>query len=159
MKRCSSCKTEKPLSQFSRNKVYHDGLARTCKPCNNARSAAYEQANKQALNVKQMERYYRDPDRYADRDLRKRFGVPLGWYAETLAAQDGRCAICGTTEPGGPAKRTRRFHVDHCHTTGQVRALLCDGCNNGLGRFHDNPDVLRLAADYIVKYRTLSEGP
>lgn len=159
MKRCSTCKTEKPIAEFSRHRVYHDGLARTCRSCNNKRSAAYEQANKEALNVKQLARYHRDPERYADRDLRKRFGVPLGWYAETLAAQDGQCAICGATEPGGPAKRTRRFHVDHCHTTGQVRALLCDGCNNGLGRFHDNPDVLRLAADYIIKYRELRERP
>lgn len=44
-------------------------------------------------------------------------------YARRLAAQDGRCLICGRPP------QTRRLHVDHDHKTGQVRGLLCYGCN------------------------------
>lgn len=59
------------------------------------------------------------------------------------------CAICGasSTENG------RRLCVDHCHTTGRVRKLLCDRCNRGLGFSHDNPDTLTSAARYIRTHR------
>ena len=63
--------------------------------------------------------------------------------------QQGRCAICGTDEPGSKFKH---FHVDHDHVTGQVRALLCSDCNTGLGKFRDDPDLLRAAATYIQFY-------
>ncbi len=157
MKWCSTCKAEKPLSEFSRNKVYHDGLARTCRTCNNARSAAYGRKHQKRLAARALARYHAAPEQHAEYSLKRHYGVPHGTYARMLSEQAGKCAICQTTEPGGPAKRIRRFHIDHCHETGQIRALLCESCNNGLGRFHDNPDTLRLAADYIIKYRALHE--
>lgn len=63
-----------------------------------------------------------------------------------LAAQNGGCAICGATEPGG---RTRYFPVDHCHTTGIVRGLLCTKCNRGLGLFNDDPERVARAVMYL----------
>jgi hypothetical protein len=48
------------------------------------------------------------------------------------------------------------LHVDHDHITGRVRALLCSGCNTGIGHLQDDPDVLRRAADYIEQHRGLS---
>jgi hypothetical protein len=153
-KRCTICKAIKPESAFSHNRIYHDGLDRTCKPCRNAASHAYDQKNKTTLNTKQLERYHRNPQKYADRDLRKRFGLPLGSYDQMLAAQDGKCAICGKPPPNG---RTRRLHVDHCHDTGKVRALLCMSCNNGLGRFNHDPAIMRIASSYVEQY-SLPEG-
>lgn len=67
-------------------------------------------------------------------------------YRHMLKEQDYRCAICGSDEPGG---RHNTFPVDHCHTTGTVRGLLCDACNLGLGKFRDDPALLRAAADYL----------
>jgi hypothetical protein len=67
-------------------------------------------------------------------------------YDALLAKQGGVCAICGGADP----RTTHGFwHVDHCHTGGQVRGLLCSTCNTGLGSFYDQPDVLRRAADYL----------
>lgn len=60
-------------------------------------------------------------------------------------AQDYRCAVCG--EP--PTRR--RLDVDHDHKTGAVRGLLCSDCNIALGKFRDDPDRLRAAADYLVR--------
>ncbi len=62
-----------------------------------------------------------------------------------LASQDGLCAICRCA----PAE-----HVDHDHETGAVRALLCFGCNGGLGQFRDEPDVLRAAAEYVEFHKS-----
>jgi hypothetical protein len=70
-----------------------------------------------------------------------------------FAEQGGRCVICQLREEDTP---TNRFHVDHCHETGQVRALLCHACNTSLGKMKDSPELLRRAADYIERYRDLS---
>lgn len=61
--------------------------------------------------------------------------------------QRGECAICGATEGGHG--RTDELLVDHDHTTGEVRGLLCHGCNGGLGHFRDNVDVLQSAMLYL----------
>jgi len=51
------------------------------------------------------------------------------------------CKICGDI--------VEKFHIDHCHESGKFRDLLCSNCNSGLGLFHDNPNSLRKAAEYI----------
>jgi hypothetical protein len=61
-------------------------------------------------------------------------------------AQTG-CAICGTTDWPG---RHNRPHVDHDHTTGAVRGILCSECNTGLGKFRDDPDRLTAAIRYLT---------
>jgi len=47
--------------------------------------------------------------------------------------------------------RKKQLDVDHCHTTGEVRGLLCNRCNTGIGQFKDNPNILRSAARYLDK--------
>ena len=76
------------------------------------------------------------------------YGItPEDWDA-MLAAQDGRCAICRTDEWGGKGGWP---HADHCHTSKRFRGILCDNCNQGLGRFGDDPARLRAAADYLER--------
>lgn len=52
----------------------------------------------------------------------------------------GRCQIC---------HKETALHIDHDHSTGQVRGLLCNSCNGGLGAFKDNPDFLHEAVRYL----------
>jgi hypothetical protein len=58
--------------------------------------------------------------------------------------QHGCCAICGQDD--------RRLVLDHCHTSGNPRAMLCTQCNAGLVLFHEDPDRLRKAAAYARKW-------
>lgn len=69
-------------------------------------------------------------------------------YRSLLLAQDGRCAICGATTPGGPANHTR-FYADHDHSTGELRGLLCLKCNLVLGLVADDFDRLQKTTEYL----------
>ena len=48
-----------------------------------------------------------------------------------------------------PPKNTKSTHLDHCHTSGRIRGVLCASCNKGLGHFKDDPDLVKRAAHYI----------
>lgn len=68
--------------------------------------------------------------------------------------QDSLCAICGSK--GfliGRNGHTEKLHIDHCHTTGKVRGLLCPNCNRALGLFQDNPELMRQAATYVEEHK------
>ena len=67
-----------------------------------------------------------------------------------IASQGGVCAICATLAPQGGV-----LHIDHSHTTGEVRGALCVACNTGIGQLKDDPGLLRKAAEYLE--RTLTE--
>lgn len=83
--------------------------------------------------------------------LMRKYGVTREQYEQMLIDQGGVCALCSTGEAGG---RGNRFHVDHCHTTGKVRQLLCNACNHMLGCARDKPEVLLAAAEYLTRHRS-----
>lgn len=76
--------------------------------------------------------------------LKRYGGMTLKDYADLSAQQASVCAICRRSVPDG-----KRLHVDHDHRTLQVRGLLCQDCNLGLGNFMDDPEVLERASAYL----------
>ena len=76
-------------------------------------------------------RYDRDPVAERGRRYRSRWKnvpkVDVDAVLAAIARHNGLCDLCGTTVPGG--RPGRGFHVDHCHTTGRVRGMLCQPCN------------------------------
>jgi recombination endonuclease VII len=74
--------------------------------------------------------------------LKTRYGLTAADYNEMLARQEHVCLLCGR-------RSRRRLAVDHCHRTGLVRALLCTGCNSGLGHLGDDPVVARRAGEFL----------
>lgn len=64
-----------------------------------------------------------------------------------IDAQSNSCAICGYKF----GQKVGDMKVDHNHTTGDVRGLLCDHCNRGLGFFRDNQDNIKKAISYLAR--------
>ena len=78
--------------------------------------------------------------------LQRRYGISSEQYDEMLKRQDHKCKICGSENPKGNGNR---FAVDHCHSSNRVRGLLCQECNQGLGKFNDDISLLSRAITYL----------
>ena len=68
-------------------------------------------------------------------------------YKTLIEAHGNVCGICGEAEMDNPS-----LSIDHCHTTGKIRGLLCTRCNRGLGLFKDNSKNLLNAVKYLERY-------
>jgi hypothetical protein len=135
---CSKCGAAKALDLFYRHPAGRDGYYGHCADCERARSREYQRDKRLA-----------DPLHGRTGHLRSKYGLSLAEFDALLARQGGRCAICHSTDPGGKGA----WHVDHDHETGVVRALLCHGCNTGIGALGEDVDRLMAAAAYLLTHR------
>lgn len=85
----------------------------------------------------------------------RNYGFSRGTVEVVLAEFGDSCAICGAVA-GGPSCPKQALHIDHCHSTGVVRGLLCSFCNSGLGYFRDDAGLLSAAIEYLARTRQLS---
>ncbi len=83
------------------------------------------------------------------------YSLTLEEYEAMRVAQGGLCAICCEEETMLDRRtgNVRRLSVDHCHSTGKVRGLLCHACNIAIGKMQESPAVLRSAAMYLEKHQ------
>lgn len=79
--------------------------------------------------------------------LKQRYGLTEADYWAIWDSQEGGCAICKK-----PFAGITDGHVDHDHTTGEVRGLLCPSCNKMLGLARDQPEVLISGAEYLQRH-------
>lgn len=86
--------------------------------------------------------------------LKYKYGIDVETYNAKLEEQDGKCAICGKGQ--GNSVKSKLF-VDHDHTTGKIRGLLCDSCNRGIGLLQDDADLLMAAVAYLISHQANSE--
>ncbi len=96
--------------------------------------------------------YANNRDSHRSARLKSKFGITLDEYRDMEEQQEACCKICGKHKSKNSVTKSGQvmeLAVDHCHETGKVRGLLCTNCNRGLGRFKDNPEFLRNAADYL----------
>lgn len=112
------------------------------------RRVAYQRDREKVLD-KARERRTNHPEKVALASrkwaLKAKYGLTLEQWHEKYADQNGQCAICLVDiEPN-----SKSAHVDHDHYNGKVRALLCSGCNTGIGSLQDSAGVLRRAAEYV----------
>jgi hypothetical protein len=122
---CIECGKKKTKKHYADNKEYYVNKARK-----------WEQENlERALSIDVRETL-RQSGNFDESQ------VKLAVDKLIQAREGGACEICGATQE-------ERLNVDHDHTTGRFRGLLCRDCNLGLGRFKDNSDLLRKAIDYL----------
>lgn len=117
------------------------GSNRWCKPCTAEHRREWRKKNLD-----------KSRDQIYAQSIKRRFGMSLADYEQMLEAQGGVCAICGREEYAKNKDGTsRRLQIDHDHRSGQVRSLLCSGCNHGLGGFDDDPTRLTRAVEYLAR--------
>jgi Autographiviridae endonuclease VII len=162
MKKCSKCGELKPLSTYYRaGGNARDGLRGDCIACNLAAKAERHRANPaparertrrwRAANAERAAANHQafvasGGKRIADRKsyLKRKYGITIEQYDAMLEAQGGGCFICGR-----PPRDDISLHVDHDHSTGKVRGILCFCCNNALADFQEERLLLQKAADYL----------
>lgn len=155
------CGLEKPLEDFALAPRMKDGRHSYCRECQatytKERRARETQAERDARNARRRarhnpeaarqrraENYERINEMERKSRLKQKYGITLEQYEAMAAEQNDLCAICGRNEP---------LRVDHDHETGEVRALLCHGCNVTLGLMQEDPDRLLAAAAYLLGQR------
>ena len=77
----------------------------------------------------------------------REYGATLSFISDILDEQKGCCKVCGKSLVVPESKSN--YHIDHCHTTGKVRGLLCGNCNLALGLMYDNTLLLRSLLKYL----------
>jgi hypothetical protein len=186
VKRCPDCGEVKPAFEFGRNRSLGDGLSFYCLDCNRARSNEHYRKRRAALGktvrdlswvpdgfrwcptcqqAVPIEDYIRNSGTRSGFGTRckpchnamskaaywvRRYGISRQDVDLIRAKQRNRCAICGDENPE---------HLDHDHSTGRTRDLLCQRCNQGLGLLRDDPGILRAAADYVEEHRRRQRRP
>lgn len=174
---CTSCQTHQPITNYHKQAKAKDGLQFRCKDCDKAFHRARYLKDKEKINqqtkkwkAENKEKAYLAGKEWRNNNkekikgyqrttnLRRNFGIEVEEYEEMLKKQKGVCAICEQPETfiHKATNQIARLAVDHCHTKGHVRKLLCKACNNGLGLFRDNPELLIKAADYLKEHQNVN---
>lgn len=141
---CSTCGLGKPISSF-----YPINLTR-CKSC----IIEYSAQRKKRLGLSNKELHYRKLAKEVkaakrarrDADYFKKFGIERERAMALLSAPNATCEICGRIPAG---VRANTLCIDHDHSTGKFRGVLCSTCNYGLGMFKDKKENLLAAFNYL----------
>lgn len=132
LRKCKDCGleafTEEDLSLFRTDNTMKYNRANLCKVCNYKRP--YNRNEENRLN-----HYYK-----------KTYGMSLQNVKDTINQQNNKCKICGKEEG---ASRMEKFVVDHCHTKGNVRGIICGKCNTALGLVNDDTTILQNMISYL----------
>ncbi len=159
MKTCSKCKKQKSREEFY-SSPSKDGLRGECMGCERTRARDWQRlhpesrrksvrkwqaAHPETSRRKNREWKLRNKDKCSDMALRYGYGITLSEYNCLLEKQGRHCAICKK------GKCNTRLVVDHRHSTGTVRGLLCHNCNLLLGHCKENSDILNSAREYLEK--------
>jgi len=131
-KKCGKVYAEPLEKWFYKHKRCKNGLRPTCKDC---------------CKKEQLRRGITPKDKITMRKyhLKNKYNITLEDYNSLFVKQNGCCLICGKHQ----SELKYKLAVDHNHKTGEVRGLLCNHCNAGLGNFNDDKKLLLKASEYL----------
>ena len=128
------------------SKVSTSGKNKFCDDCQpQAVAARMERKN----SVRRVDVDPRAKSRNRASLLKSRYQMTVEQHAGMVNEQGNRCAICGEPPKVDGVRAASRLHIDHDHTSGRVRGLLCNHCNRGIGAFRDRPELLDAASAYL----------
>lgn len=176
VKKCNRCLEVKPSGHFRRHKSTSDGFESACLDCVKPipkekkclgcgvvfpASAFIKKPNKNSRHLRarcapcteSQKKSWLSPEKRRKHTIKKAYGLDWESYLSMMTEQNGQCAICSVDfdmshRPNGGTV-PRSACVDHCHSTGKVRGILCSSCNIALGFFRDNVDIMKKAIQYI----------
>jgi Recombination endonuclease VII len=137
---------------MSLDKSRRDGISSWCKECRKQSARTWGIKYPERAEISRTNRsveYKTNPPKYEymrEYMLKRRYGISQEEYNTMFQSQAYACAVCKKSD------LTYHLHVDHCHTTGKVRGLLCSPCNVYLGCIKDNPEVLKRALSYLGEH-------
>lgn len=158
MKKCRGCDETKPLSSFRiRTDIVrkNGGIVyrELCLPCERVHQLKrYHLLS--PIQKKDRQRRSKEnlgPDYYKSYKLKK-IGLTLDEFKKMHQNQNGKCYICRVEITG------REIKVDHDHTTGIIRKLLCHNCNIALGLLKDNTKLCIRCAEYLEEHAHLHKN-
>lgn len=125
---CGKCKEEKLISEYY--KMRGEGLRKSdynsfCKYCHNRRSP-----KEQVMQ------------RNAKARIKREFGLSIEEYRQYFEDADYKCSVCDSKH---------KLVLDHCHSTGIIRGVLCHNCNTALGHVKDNILILKGLINFLEK--------
>lgn len=133
-KKCKNCGVIKERSEYYKDARRKDGITAYCKPCKLEINQSWRDSNPEKYSKAVTDMNWKAKER--------RYGISKEQFFDMLNMQNYLCAICKDIID-------ESAHIDHCHSSGKVRGLLCANCNKGLGMFKDNVNYLKSAIDYL----------
>lgn len=181
---CPKCNIEKPTMEFLTRKNKYYGLCKTCRTEYNKTRKEYRSKryienrgsilekqkkylsdnsekrktyvkkyhleNKDKIKEKSKEKWS-NLSREQKREINcKKMGISIFWWNETFKSQNYSCAICKSEVP----KSKNDFCIDHCHSSGKIRGILCYKCNLAIGYFQDDTVIINNAIMYLNKFKS-----
>ena len=134
---CNKCGETKEIHEFVKCKKSKTGYRKVCKDCRRTQQRQWMDENSDHFKALCRKQH-----------LKVRYGITPEDYEEMLSKQKGKCAICD--RQGQSPGNKRLLDVDHCHKTGKIRGLLCNRCNQSMGKVKDDIDLLKKFLAYLI---------
>jgi len=144
-KKCGGCERLLCYGMFYRDGRWKYTPMSKCKDCIGTRVHGYKESNKDIVRSGSSRYTERTKEKRRSYWLRQLYNITPERFEEMLLQQGGACAICRQ-----PSDKV--LHVDHNHSTGKVRGLLCSPCNSLLGYAYESSERLMKAIEYLKLY-------
>lgn len=144
-RQCTTCDNWKQVDQYHKN---GSRLRRECKACATKRKTSYYWAKPEERRAASRRAYRQNRSASRRSYVRRTFGITLEEYWTYFEKANFTCQVCSAK----PEKQAD-LHLDHCHSTGTIRGVLCRSCNHALGNVKDNPTTLFRLHAYLKKLR------
>lgn len=147
-KKCTKCFLIKSTNEFHKSNKVKSGVRSNCKLCRSSEKNSrdyrkeYDRNKDHILIYQKQYRGRFDKYTFNRKKTLAKYGLSEETYSNLLSKQEGKCAICKESW-------NRKLFIDHCHSSGNIRGLLCRKCNSGIGFLKDSPIIVKSALEYL----------